>query len=187
MKRDPSLRRQTSFQVESAEGALPPPRDEGSALVETAIILPLLLLLMTAVASYAWSIYSLQALGNAVTAAAQAVGTEARTVSNPCTVVVTQVTASLPQWNASNLSYTVKFSNSASNTTPTTPYSWTGSTAPTSCAAEGDDGSTPQVSNTPVSVTVQYTLNGLSIFQWLPAWQINPLNNLTASETTMAF
>jgi len=182
-----NLRTRTDFPAQSATRAFHSFCDEGSALVETAIVLPLVLLILTAAASYAWSFYGLQELGNAVTAAAQAVGTNARSVSNPCSVVVTQVTATLPDWNASNLTYTVSFSNSSSNTTPTTPYSWTGSTAPTSCAAEGDMGSTPQMANTPISVTVQYNSTGLPIFQWLASWNINPLSNLSSSETTMAF
>lgn len=187
MKRDLGSPAQASLLAQTVKRPLSLRRDDGSALVETAIILPLLLLLLTAAASYSWSLYNMQSLGSAVTGATQALASQAWSVSNPCSVVATQVTNSLPQWNASKLTYTVKFSNSAGATTPTAPFSWTGSTAPTACAAEGTGGSTPQQQDTPVSVTAQYTISGLQILNLLPGSKSNPVTNLSSSETMMAF
>lgn len=187
MRLDVDLRRQAGFLVQTAKRALCARSEDGSALVETAVVVPLLLLLLTAAASYSWSIYSLQQLGNAVTAAVEALGSESRSVSNPCVTVVTEVTGSLPLWNAANLSYTATFSNTAGATVPSKAYSWTGSTAPSACAAEGVKGSSPQVVDAPISLTVHYTITGMPVLNLLPGSNINPLTNLSSSETAMAF
>ncbi len=187
MRFDVDLREQAGFLVRTAKRALRARDEDGSALVETAVVIPLLLLMLTVAASYSWSIYSLQQLGNAVTAAVEALGSESRSVSNPCTVVVTEVTGALPLWNAANLTYTVTFSNTAGDVTPSKAYSWTGSTAPSACSAEGVKGSTPQVVDAPVSVTVQYTISGMQILNMLPGSHVNPLTNLSSSESAMAF
>lgn len=177
------LRKQASLLFLFAKRASCLRSEKGSALVEMAITLPLMLLVLTAAASYSYSFYNMQELGNAVSGAAQALGVEASVVANPCATVVTQVTASLPQWNASSLAYTVTFSDSAG--TAYTAYSWTGSTAPSGCSA-GSSGSTPQASGEPIVVTVKYSASELAIFQWLPSWFISPMTSLKSTETAIA-
>jgi Flp pilus assembly protein TadG len=158
--------------------------EEGGALVEMALTMPLLFLILTAAASYSFALYNLQELESAVSGAAQALGVESSVVSNPCAVVVSQVTASLPQWSASNLTYTVTFSNGTGSAY--SPYSWTGSTSPSGCDAMSGS-STPQGVGEPITVRVQYSFIGaLPILNWLPAWVIGPLGNLQASETAVA-
>ena len=95
--------------------------EEGAALLEIAIALPLMVLVVTGAISFSLAFYNLQELQNAVFAAAQGLGTTAGTVADPCTQVGLQVEAALPGWTASNLTYTVTITNAAGTAT-TPPY-----------------------------------------------------------------
>jgi len=146
--------------------------EDGGALVEFAVTLPLFMTVLTGTASFSLAFYSLQQLGNATSNAAQLVGAEQGLLTDPCATTVTSVTASLPNWTASKLTYTEIITDSSGTTHtygPTTGSSF-------SCTA----GAAELAPNEPVTVTVSYS------YTWLPLLAFSPSSPLTSSETALA-
>lgn len=157
--------------------------EEGSALVECAVTLPLFLAVIMGTASFSLAFYELQELGNAVSAAASELGATAGTIGDPCAQVVSQVTANLPNFNTSNLTYTVTITNAAGTTATYGPTAGS-----LSCTAAGDGGgaSTAEAANEPQTVTVSYT------YPWMPVFTFGsllsfktPTSKLTATQTAI--
>ncbi len=153
--------------------------EDGAALLEFAITLPILMTILTGTVSFSLGLYILEQVGGAASAAAQTVGAEAGTVANPCAEIAGQITAMLPNLSASKITYWVSVTNSSGTTTygPFNPPS-TGT-----CAAAGSGGATSTQEETgyPVSVTVQYT------YGWFPVLNFSPTSSLTSPpETVMA-
>ncbi|MGA9061056.1 MAG: TadE/TadG family type IV pilus assembly protein [Terracidiphilus sp.] len=161
--------------------------EEGAALLEFALTLPLLLAILTGTASISLGLYILQEIGNADSAGAQCLAGIAGNSADPCAWVATQIAASLPNLTLSNASFTVTVTN-ASGTTTYGPF--TPSSAPSAmCTAAGNAGSSPEVANYPVTVTVTYVYSWLPVMNWGAGWSIfnvNPTSNLTATETLIA-
>jgi Flp pilus assembly protein TadG len=86
--------------------------EEGAALLEFAITLPLLMTVLTGTASFSLALYLLQQIGNATSTAAQLLGAEQGLITDPCATVVTSVTKSLPNLTASKITYTVSITDS---------------------------------------------------------------------------
>ncbi len=148
--------------------------EEGTALVEFAVTLPLLMMVLTGTASFSLALYFLQQIGNATAGAAQTVGEEAIYTTDPCATVVSSVTGSLPNLSPTKLTYTVAITDSSSTVHtygPTTGSSF-------SCTAGATYLSTSV--NHPVSVTVKYT------YTWLPILKFSPSSNLTSQSTALA-
>ena len=146
--------------------------EEGTSLVELAIALPIMMMLLTGVASFSLALYSLQQLGNATANATQVVASEQALVSDPCASVVTLVTGALPSWTASKFTYTVTITNSGGTATtfgPTTGSSF-------SCTS----GAADMAQNEPIAVTVSYA------YSWLPVFRFTPSSALTSTETSIA-
>jgi Flp pilus assembly protein TadG len=163
--------------------------EEGAALLEIAITLPLMLVVVTGAISFALAFFNLQELQNAVNTAAQGLGGTAVVEPTPCTQVATQVEAALPGWTASNLTFTVTITNSSGTATP---YTWTGNGAAEestcdSAAGSGAPASTEAAAGEPQTVTVSYAYSWFTIFNWAPFGSSTPTSSLSATETVMAF
>jgi Flp pilus assembly protein TadG len=146
-------------------------QSEGSALVETAFTVPILLLLLTGTASFSIGLYRLQQLSNATSTAAQQLGAVAGTINDPCATAVTTVTSALPGWTAANLTYTLTLtdtSGTAHTYGPTAGSSF-------SCTA----GASYMGANEPVTVKVGYKYN------WLPIYRFSQISGLTATQTAL--
>ena len=101
--------------------------EEGNALVEFALVAPLMLLLMTGMFSVVMALMNYQQLGNAVNTASQQVMAARSNGSDPCAAVVSTVTTVLPSWTASKFTYTVQIYTTATASTtygPTTGSSF---------------------------------------------------------------
>jgi Flp pilus assembly protein TadG len=146
--------------------------EEGNALLEFAVTLPLFLTVLTGTASFSLALYFLQQIGNATSTASQLLGAEAGLITDPCASAVTSVTASLPNLTASKITYTVAITDSggtAHTYGPTAGSSFT-------CLA----GAAQMAANEPVTVTVKYN------YTWLPILAFSPSSNLISSETALA-
>jgi Flp pilus assembly protein TadG len=129
--------------------------EEGSALVEFALTLPMLFGLIYLAASLTLGMYNLQQLGNATSATAMAVGSDAGLFpgNDPCAYAETTMTASLPTWKAANFTYKLTITDASDASHP-----YTGSGTSFSCAAAPSMGP-----NYPVTLTVSYTYSWLGI------------------------
>jgi|SRR5208337_3786614 len=150
--------------------------DEGGALVEFALVAPLMLMLMTGMFAFVMALVNYQQLGNAVNTAAQQVLAARSTGSDPCAAVASTVTSTLPSWTASKFTYTVQIYTTSSASTTYGPTA--GSTF--SCTA----GEANLTAGQPAAVTVSYAYTWLPVFwtQW--AW-VKPSGNIQASAVTL--
>jgi Flp pilus assembly protein TadG len=130
--------------------------EEGSALVEFALTLPMLFGLIYLSASLTLGMYNLQQLGNATSATAMAVGSDAGLYpgDDPCAYAESTIVASLPTWKAANFTYKLTVTNSSD-----VASSYTGSGTSFSCPL----GTTALGPNYPVTLTVSYTYSWLGI------------------------
>jgi Flp pilus assembly protein TadG len=158
--------------------------EEGTALVELAISLPIMLTLLTGAASFSLAFYSLQELGNATTTAVQLVAANQGLVSDPCETATAAVESALPNWKTTKLSLSMTWTDSSGtqHSEPTTAGTFD-SAASFSCASAGDgstDTSTAMGPNTPVVLTVSYS------YAWLPILKFTPSSALTSTEAALA-
>lgn len=157
--------------------------EEGSALVECAVTLPLFLAVIMGAASFSLAFYEMQELGNAVSAAGAELGATAGTVADPCAQVVSQVTANVPNFNTSNLTYTVVITNAAGTTTT---YGPTAGSLSCTAAGDGSPASTAEAANEPQTVTVSYTYPWMPVFTYGSLLSFKtPTSKLTATQTTI--
>jgi Flp pilus assembly protein TadG len=146
--------------------------EEGGALLEFAVTLPLLMTVLTGAASFSMAFYSLQQLGNAVSSASQLIAAEQGLLSDPCATTVTTVTGALPGWTASKLTYTMVITDSTGATHTYGPTA--GSSF--SCTA----GASLESPNEPVVLTVSYA------YSWLPVLAFSPSSPLSSTQAAMA-
>lgn len=153
-------------------------KEDGSQLVEMAVVAPLLLIILTGMASFGMALYSQQQLGLAAANAVQAVATGTSLITDPCATVESDVTKSLPQFTAANITYTlVIYTKSTSSVTAT------GTGTGFSCTADATDLTTFQ----PVILTVSYPYSWLPIFSWSKyGTTFKPSGNLTTTQAAMA-
>jgi len=145
--------------------------EQGAALLEFAVTLPLLMTVLTGTASFSLALYFLQQVGNATSSAAMAVGGEAGLFPNndPCAAAKSFVTQSLPNLAPANLALTLTITDTSLNTDK---YTGTGSSF--SCT------SAPSMeANYPVTLQVTYT------YTWLPILNFSPKSNLTSTQTAI--
>ena len=162
-------------------------REEGSQLVEMALVAPILLVILTGMASFGMALYSQQQLGLATAGAIQAVATGASYITDPCETTSTDVSNALPGWNAANISYTLTI---YSSTTSTLTYTWTGDAtlnSPTGCNSAGltrleSTGSQFQ----PATLQVSYPYSWFPIFTWAKNGStFKPSGNLQTTQAAM--
>ncbi len=132
--------------------------EEGGALVEFALVLPLMLMILTGTFSVVMSVVSYQQLQNAVDSAATQVGPGRGMLAggDPCATVATTVTTLLPNWDATKFTYTVSITDSsgtAHSFGPTTGSSF-------SCTA----GFTDMSQNSPANIVVSYAYTPIPMF-----------------------
>lgn len=150
--------------------------EEGAALLEFAITLPMLMMVLTGTASFSLGLYFLQQIGNATSSAALTVagaaGVGLNNTDDPCAWAVSSVTSALPNLTASKLTYTLTVTDSSGTAHkygPTTGSSF-------SCTA----GYALEAPNEPVVLTVSYA------YTWLPVLNFSPSSSLTSTEAAVA-
>ncbi len=150
--------------------------EEGGALVEFVLVLPLMLTMMTGMFSVVMALMNYQELGSATNAAAQLLITARGNLTDPCASVASTVTGALPTWTSTKFTYTVTLPDSTGaihTYGPTTPTSG----APFTCTAGATVLNNAEGNPASVSVTYQYT--------WIPAYLLKLAGNLAASTTVM--
>ncbi len=158
--------------------------EEGAALLEIAIALPLMLVVVTGAISFSLAFYNLQELQNAVSTAAQGLaGARSGSIADPCAQVVSQVEAALPGWTSSNLTFTVIINNYSTSSATYGPTAGS-----LSCAAAGPPpvGTAPEISGDSQTITVSYAYSWFTIFTWKPYKNSTPSSALSATETVLA-
>jgi hypothetical protein len=151
--------------------------EEGNALVELAFVAPIMMVMLTGLASFAMALYSYQQLGYAVSSAAQQVGAEQGLITDPCATLESDITTALPGWTVSKFTYTVVITNSSGTADTFGPTAGSGF----SCTSGASD----MALNEPMTVTVSYQYNWFSIFTWRPNSTFTPSGNLTVSEAVL--
>lgn len=129
--------------------------EEGSSLVEFAVTVPMFVGLIYLAASLTLGMYNLQQLGNATSATAMAVGSDAGLFpsNDPCAYAKTTMLASLPTWTAASFTFKLTITDASD---ATHPYTGTGTSF--SCSAAPAMGP-----NYPVTLSVSYAYNWLGI------------------------
>lgn len=167
-------------------------REEGSQLVEMAVVAPLLLIILTGMASFGLALYSQQQLGLATAGAVQAAATGATLNSgNPCQAIEQSVSAAMASWNPASITYsfTVYYKVTTNGTTSVTStnQSWTG-TSYSGCASSTlatELGSTASQFE-PATLTVSYPYSWFPIFQWSNYGStFKPTGNLQTTQAAM--
>ena len=153
---------------------------EGSTLLEFALTLPIFLTALTATASFSLGLYSMQQLSSATSGAIQTVATSRglTTDTDPCALAVSSITSALPNWTASNFTYTLSITSppTAPATVPVT-QSQTGTGNGFSCASLEPY----QTINYPVTLKVSYA------YSWLPVLIFRPSSAIAATEGAMSY
>ena len=130
--------------------------EEGSALVEFALTLPMLFGLIYLAASLTLGMYNLQQLGNATSATAMAVGSDAGLFpgNDPCAYAEVHNARVASHLDGMRISPSI----SPSRTPATSTHSYTGSGTTFSCSSAPAMGP-----NYPVTLTVSYAYSWLGI------------------------
>jgi len=154
--------------------------ERGSQLVEFAFVAPILLVLLTGMASFAMALYKYQQLGYATSTAAEGVGDQYGLLADPCAQIVSDVTASLPGWTAGNFTYTlyVTDSSNVSHTYGPTTGSGFSCTATTAVWAQ----------NYPMTIQISYAYSWFPIMNWTHWGSTNtfvPSGSLSVSESVL--
>jgi Flp pilus assembly protein TadG len=160
------LRRRANLLVLAASRALGLRSQEGSTLVEFAIIVPLLMACLTGTCSVAMAFYSLQEVSNACSAGVLSVGSN-RGYSNdddPCALARSTVTGMLQNWNAANFGYQIRITDSTG-----TVHYYPGSPGALAFGGSFTCASDSQYlsPNEPVALTVSYK------YTWVPILGVN--------------
>lgn len=145
--------------------------EEGGALVEFSVVLPLLLALLSGSASFSLALYRFQQLGNATATAAHLVAAEQGLITDPCAVAATSITSTLPSWSASQMTYTITLTDvngTAHTFGPTTGSSF-------SCTS----GAADMAANEPMTLKVSYK------YTWFPILGFSPSSPLTVTQSAL--
>jgi Flp pilus assembly protein TadG len=151
--------------------------ERGSALVEFALVLPLIMLLTTGIFAFGFALNSYLSLTNAVTIGAQlAADTRgSTTIEDPCASTATAIQTAAPWLTPGGISYSITFENSAGTQTHA-PYTGTGAGKVT-CSGVNTTGTTMQQGGA-VVVNAKYPCT-------LAGYGFNLPCNLTAQVTEM--
>jgi hypothetical protein len=156
--------------------------ERGSQLVEFAFVAPILLVLLTGMASFAMALYKYQQLGYATSTAAEGVGDQYGLIADPCAQIVTDVTSSLPGWIAGNFTYTLYVTDKSNVSHTYGPTTGSGF----SCTAVE---STPVwAQNFPMTIQISYAYTWFPIMNWTRWGSSNtfvPSGSLTVSESVL--
>jgi Flp pilus assembly protein TadG len=154
-------------------------REEGSQLVEMAVVAPLLLIILTGMASFGMALYNEQQLGYVTAGAVQALTIDVSQITDPCASVETYVSTSLPSYTAASFTYTLKIYTSSSASVTSGPTTGTGF----SCKSYATDITQFQ----PVILTVSYPYSWFPIFTWSKyGTPFKPTGSLSSTQAAMA-
>jgi len=128
----------------------------GGALVEMAVVMPVMLMMLTAIFSFSVVLYQKLQLGESVSNAGRVMALE-RGDTDPCATTASAIYAAAPALAKSNL--TLTFVLGGTNTSGTvsggTTYGGTKGTAPT-CTAAGNGGAAALQSGWPAQIQATY-------------------------------
>jgi len=136
--------------------------ERGSALVEFALVLPVLLLFITSVVAMVFTFNQALEFQNAVTIGAQVLSISRGNTDNPCLIAENAIESAAP--NLTNTDFTLEFvftSFSTSGGTSTSPISGANASSSTACAAAMAD----MVQGDAVTVYATYPcINPLAVY-----------------------
>jgi Flp pilus assembly protein TadG len=136
-------------------------RDEGSTLIEMALVLPVMMLLITGTCSLGLVLNSYLVLTNAVQSGAMQVAVSAgESGIDPCNLAATTVSGAAPTLKASKITYNFTFSGAPSGEQTQGPFTGTSASTCSSYNAYLSAGST-------LTVSVSYPVQ-LLIYGWSP-------------------
>jgi Flp pilus assembly protein TadG len=141
--------------------------ERGSALVEMALIMPMLLVLTTGIFVFGIAMNNYVTLTNAVSTGARTVALNAQLTTDPCAVASSAIEAAAPGLNPSKMTFSYTF-----NGVPQSGTSCNSSSVDSGAALDLASGTT-------VSVTATYPLN-LSVF----GTQMSPSNAVLQATST---
>jgi len=125
--------------------------EEGSALVEFALILPMLMLLTTGILVFGVAMNNYMQLTNAVSIGARTLAVSAQLTTDPCATAYTAITNAAPNLSPSNFTFTYVLNGTT----------YTGTTCNSSSVSTGAAGNLS--SGATATVTATYPLN-LSVY-----------------------
>ncbi len=130
--------------------------DHGGALVEMALVMPIMLAMLTSIFSFSVVLYQKLQLGEAVSNAGRVMALE-RGDTDPCATTANAIYAAAPALAKSSmtLTFTLGGSNSGGSVSGGTSYGGTKGTAP-SCVAAGNGGSAALQSGWPAQIQATY-------------------------------
>jgi len=174
MKMERGLQKWAKFSMRRLLRAVGFKAEEGSALVEFAVTLPLFLAVLMGTASFSLGLYFLSQITNATTSAAASLGGEAGLFPNndPCAAAKSFVTTALPNLAPSKLSLKLVITDT---TLATDSYTGTGSSFTCSTAPSME-------ANYPLVLTVTYTYQWMPMLNWKSIFNVNPSTPLSQTE-----
>lgn len=153
---------------------------DGGAIVETALIMPIYLLILTGMLSTVMALYAYQQLDLATFTAAQNVGiSRVSDALDPCQVAVQSVTTGLAGYNTANITYSLWIVQLLNGTTTRIgPFTGQGSSFSCSGTAKGDGAFALSLSKgQPLTLQLSYP------YTWLPIWMSQKTGTFTTIET----
>jgi Flp pilus assembly protein TadG len=130
--------------------------EQGGALVEMALVLPIMLAMLTSIFSFSVVLYQKLQLGEAVSNAGRVMALE-RGDTDPCATTANAIYAAAPALAKANMTitFTLGGTNTGGSVTGGTSYGGTKGTAP-SCTAAGNGGAAALQAGWPAEVQATY-------------------------------
>jgi Flp pilus assembly protein TadG len=153
---------------------------DGGAIVETAMIMPIYLLVLTGMLSTVMALYTYQQLDLATFTAAENIAiSRGPNPPDPCNTAVNSVTAALNGYNTANITYTLWITQNVGGIV--TRPSWTGQGSSFSCSGDnlvGQGGyALSFAANQPLTLQLSYP------YSWLPIWMSHKSGTFVTIET----
>jgi Flp pilus assembly protein TadG len=125
-----SLGSQARQQIGRIRTGIQRSNERGSALVELAVCLPILLVIVTGITSFGFALNNYMMLTNAVEVGGRLLAISRGNTTDPCSDVATAITAAAPLLNSANINYTFNINGTSySNLTYPTTTKCTGGAA----------------------------------------------------------
>ncbi|MGA9585987.1 MAG: TadE/TadG family type IV pilus assembly protein [Terracidiphilus sp.] len=130
--------------------------EQGGALVEMALVMPIMLAMLTSIFSFSVVLYQKLQLGEAVSNAGRVMALE-RGDTDPCATTANSIYAAAPSLGKANmtLTFTLGGTNTGGSVSGGTSYGGTKGTAP-SCTAAGNGGTAALQAGWPAQIQATY-------------------------------
>jgi Flp pilus assembly protein TadG len=140
--------------------------EDGSELMEFAFVFPVLMGVITLVASASMGFYNYQQLANATSSAVQYVAEDQGLVTDPCATAVSQLESSwqVKNWNWGSSGASWSFQMAITDSSGTTTYYPSSTTMTTGTGFSCTAGAAEESANEPVVLKVSYSYNWFPIF-----------------------